>query len=280
MTQQLTSLTTMPHEEIEPMSHLNSLKAWGELAIKGGLLPQGMTIHQAMLIIQTGREIGIAPLQSLRCMNFIKGRLVMSVQLQLALARRQGVAIRELSEGDGVCRATLTRGSESITCTYTMQDAKKAGLVRADGAYDKYARQMLRWRALGDALRLLAPDVVMGLLSPEEAGSIEPFTAADIPEPITMPKAIEAPSMEADVPPPSPPPPNPEGSLGSGLMNPLEAAIAHLQTIQAIPHLSNSWNANAKERESWTKEEQTRFKMAFDQRMTELKEQKGQQKLV
>lgn len=59
-------------------------------------------------------------------------------------------------------------------------------------------------------------------------------------------------------------------------MNPLEEAIAHLATIAAIPHLSNYWNANLKERETWTKEEQVRFKMAFDQRMTELREEKGQ----
>ena len=66
----------------------------------------------------------------------------------------------------------------------------------------------------------------------------------------------------------APPPP---GSLGGGL-NPLEQAISHLGTIEAIPHLSNYWNANAKERESWTKEEQTRFKIAFDARMTELRD--------
>jgi hypothetical protein len=36
---------------------------------------------------------------------------------------------------------------------------------------------MLRWRAIGDALRIIAPDVVMGLLDPDEASSLEPVDA-------------------------------------------------------------------------------------------------------
>ena len=96
----------------------------------------------------------------------------------------------------------------------------------------------------------------------------------ETPEPITMPKAIETTAKEEPTPPtetPVTPPPNPPEMAGAGL-NPLEAAIAHLGTIIATPHLSNYWNANAKERESWTKEEQTCFKMAFDVRMTELRD--------
>ena len=92
----------------------------------------------------------------------------------------------------------------------------------------------------------------------------------ETPEPITMPKAIEAPSIETTTTPtPSHAPEAPASSL-----NPLEAAVAHLGTIEAIAHLGNYWNANAKERESWTKEEQVTFKMAFDTRMTTLRERR------
>jgi hypothetical protein len=47
---------------------------------------------------------------------------------------------------------------------------------------------MRRWRAIGAALRLIAPDVVLGLLSPEEAESIPPLDAEpeameQVPEP-------------------------------------------------------------------------------------------------
>ncbi|MEW6481721.1 MAG: hypothetical protein AB1397_01765 [bacterium] len=149
------------------------LEKWGKLAIQSGILPQGTNPAQAMIIIQAGKEMGLEPTQSLRSMNFIKGRLTMSVQLQLALAKRLGVRIKELHEKENECVVTLVREDEKITCTYTMDDAERAGLLKPEGNYYKYPKQMLRWRAIGDALRIIAPDFVMGILSPEEAESIE-----------------------------------------------------------------------------------------------------------
>jgi hypothetical protein len=151
------------------------LAAWGDLAKKSGVVPPSTTREQAMAIVQTGRELGLQPFQSLRSMSFIGGRLTMSVQLQLALARRQGGRLESIKETDDSCCVTLGRGDERIACTYTINDARKAGLVKPGGAWEKYGRQMLRWRAIGDALRLIAPDLVMGLLDPIEAESIGPI---------------------------------------------------------------------------------------------------------
>ena len=85
-----------------------------------------------------------------------------------------GVRLESLNETSDSCSVTLGRGDERITCTYTVDDARKAGLVKTGGAWERYGRQMLRWRAIGDALRLIAPDLVMGLLDPVEAESIGP----------------------------------------------------------------------------------------------------------
>ena len=152
------------------------IEGWAGFAEKAGLIPQGTTTYQAMAIVQAGKEMGLQPLQSLRTMNFIKGRLVMSVQLQLALAKNtKDVVVESMEESDDYCKVTLRRKEEFITCEYTLDDAKKAGLIKPDGNWTKYQRQMLRWRAIGDALRIICPDLVMGLLSPEEAESIETF---------------------------------------------------------------------------------------------------------
>lgn len=158
---------------MESKNSLEELKSWGDLAMKSGIVPQGTNQFQAMAIVQAGKEIGLQPLQSLRCMAFIRGRLTMTVQLQLALAKSKGVKLAKVDEVNHSCTVTLTKDSESITCSYTLDDAKKAGLVQEKGAYEKYERQMLRWRAIGDALKLIAPDLVMGIYSPEEIETIE-----------------------------------------------------------------------------------------------------------
>lgn len=198
-------------KQIPATSEMVTLKEWADIGMKAGIVPQGTNPYQAMAIVQTGKEIGLQPMQSLRSMAFVKGRLTMAVQLQLALAKQRGVIIKEIVEKDGSCIATLVRGDEQITCEYTLDDAKKAGLTREGGAYEKYERQMLRWRAIGDALRLIAPDLVMGLLSPEEASSIEPVQRErpEMPENIEVQPAQSPPTQEIldSIPPIEPPKP-------------------------------------------------------------------------
>jgi hypothetical protein len=169
------------------------------LAREAGIIPREMNAAQAQAIILAGREIGLEPLQSLRTMAFINGRLTMSVQLQLALARqRAGVRVEQLTETDDSCTVTLARDGERITCTYALADARRAGLDRSHG-WQKYPRQMLRWRAIGDALRIIAPDVVMGLLSPEEAETIDiSMGATDDVSPAALPSAESAPEPEPE----------------------------------------------------------------------------------
>jgi hypothetical protein len=143
------------------------------------MIPPDINDPQAMIIIAAGQEMGLQPLQALRTMSFIRGRLCMTVQLQLAMARqRAGVRIETLEEtADGnAVTVTLVRDGERVTVTYTLDDAERAGLADQRN-WRLYPRQMLRWRAIGDALRIIAPDVVMGLLDPEEASSLDPVDA-------------------------------------------------------------------------------------------------------
>lgn len=186
----------MPSETIAKYSNqgLELAVKWGEMAKKAGIVPADISPIQAAIIVQTGHEIGLQPLQSLRSMSFIKGRICMTVQLQLALAKKEGVGLTKLEEKDHECYVTLERGKEKVSTKYTLTDAKKAGLVKEGGAYTKYEKQMLRWRAIGDALRLICPDLVMGLLSPEEAKSIEPV----IKEPFPVEEPEDKPSGEPE----------------------------------------------------------------------------------
>jgi len=205
---------------VNELQVLEMSQRYMELARQAGIVPREMNAAQIQTIILAGRELGLQPLQSLRTMSFINGRLVMAVQLQLALARqRAGVQVVELTETENACTVTLARGSERVTCTYTMQDAERAGLLRGNN-WRAYPRQMLRWRAIGDALRVLAPDVVAGLLSPEEAETLPPasgWSEAELQEP------------PADAPVPALDEPEPHGNGGNGHDHEATTQLAALQ---------------------------------------------------
>jgi hypothetical protein len=169
-------------------SDFDVLDRWGKLAKEAGILPKEVNVAQAALMVQAGRELGLPPCQSLRSFYIVNGRLAMKVELQLALARKVGVKIARLEEQDDYCEVTLVRGEESVTTRFSDADAKRAGLLDQGFSWARYPREMRRWRAIGAALRLIAPDVVLGLLSPEEAETIPPLDAEPeamehVPEP-------------------------------------------------------------------------------------------------
>jgi hypothetical protein len=207
--------------EVNDMTEILQMsEAYVRIAREAGIVPREMNAAQIQAIVLAGRELGLEPLQSLRTMSFINGRLCMAVQLQLALARqRAGVQIEQLEETDTRCTVTLRRGEERVTCTYTLEDAQRAGIDRQNN-WQKYPRQMLRWRAIGDALRIIAPDVVMGLLAPEEAETITvepvPVPPEALPEPETEPEPESQPEQPT-------PTTNANGANGDLLLRELRA---------------------------------------------------------
>ncbi len=163
------------------LASMDECLKWGELAKKAAFVPQAMTPQQAAIIVEYGREMGIPPIQALKMMSFIQGKLCMEVQMQLALARKVGVTIKSVESTATFCKVTLIRGSEEVSTEYTIEQAKNAGLVREGSTWIKHPTDMLWARACGRGLKRIASDAVLGLLSPDEAEEIafsEPISNA------------------------------------------------------------------------------------------------------
>jgi hypothetical protein len=177
-------------------AELAKLDEYGDALVKRGVLPTGMSGAAAKAIIATGAELGIPPMTALRTMHFIDGKLSLDTQLQLSLALKAGVRVVSIDHkeddktGDPLsCAVTLARGDFQYTARWTMRDAERAGFlvmvtVAAPGQpkpiqqvkkdnWRKYPKVMLQWRAVGDALRVVAPDVVSGLYDPVELENTE-----------------------------------------------------------------------------------------------------------
>lgn len=120
-------------------------------------------------------ELGVPVMQALGGDLFvINGRVGMSAELMRALAMRAGHRI-DLELADDAATAAGTRGDSGATCTvtWTLADAKRAGLRH--GVWDKYPRAMLAARATSELCRMLFPDVLRGVsYTAEELRSINP----------------------------------------------------------------------------------------------------------
>lgn len=135
---------------------------------KSMLLPQDLKGKECdiMTIILTGAELGLAPMQSIRGIQVIKGKPSLSADLMGALCKRRP----DICEYLQLVEATPTRaiyktkrvGEKETTMSFTMEDAKAAELT-SSGMYKKYPVNMLRARCLSNICRAVYPDLCQGL---------------------------------------------------------------------------------------------------------------------
>jgi hypothetical protein len=91
----------------------------------------------------------------------IMGKVSMSPEMMNSLIRRDGHKIDIMESTDFSCKIKGTRKDtgETYTSVYTIEDAKKAGLVRAGGGWEKYPSDMLFARCISRLRRRLFPDI-------------------------------------------------------------------------------------------------------------------------
>lgn len=140
-----------------------------------------------MVKIAAGQELGLAPIQSMTGINVIKNRVTLSANLMAALLKKAGYRWRMVRFDDQVCEMLMFApdGEELGPSSFSMQDAKKAQL--SGGNWSKYPRNMLFARAISNAARWYAPEVITGCYTPDEMGDVEAIEATytELPREVT-----------------------------------------------------------------------------------------------
>lgn len=149
--------------------------------------------------VQMGAEVGLAPMQALQHIAVINGRPSVwgDAALALVVAHPACDGVDE-SVDSGVATCTVKRrGRNPVTRTFSVDDAKKAGLWGKQGPWSAYPDRMLQMRARGFALRDSFPDALKGLCTAEEAQDIE-VEASVAPEPAKAPASPEQRTRQAE----------------------------------------------------------------------------------
>ena len=185
-----------------------AMMAQADVLINSGFLPQAIkTPAQAVAIMLTGRELGIPTMQALRQINVIQGKPTMAAELMLALAYQRipgfRYAVVKSTAQECVCQFERP-GHKPYQHTFTLADAAALGLSGKQNWHTQPAT-MLRWRCISSGLRLVAPDAIAGVYTPEELMpdakvNFETGVVERIPEQLPASVATPVPSM----PPPAP----------------------------------------------------------------------------
>jgi hypothetical protein len=159
------------------------MKEQATMLVRSGILPEAIkTPETAVAIMLKARELGIGPMEAFEGIHVIKGRPTVSPQLQLTLIYRSGLLQdMKVQPGPGRCTVTMVRrGGMSIVKTFSVDDAKRAGLAGKD-VWKSYPEQMCQWRAVGYCADILFPDVTGGMYRPEEMGAVVDADGEPVP---------------------------------------------------------------------------------------------------
>ena len=146
-----------------------------------------------LIAMQWGAEVGLQALQALQSIAVINGRPALWGDGLIAIVRSSPACEYILEEDDGkmaTCRVKR-RGEPEQARTFSMDDAKAAGLQGKQGPWSQYPKRMRQMRARAFALRDVFPDVLRGMPVAEEV--------MDTPKDMGTAQVVDArPELDAD----------------------------------------------------------------------------------
>jgi hypothetical protein len=172
-----------PSERGLQLRSLDDMTRFAEIVVKSGLAPKSFdTPAKVVMALVTGAELGISAMQSLQNLAVTNGRIGVMGDMALALIETQPDFEDYQEEWSGTpgrddwgCRITIKRrGRAPRAGEFTVAEAKIArlwGKTSADGKpspWVTYPKRMLRYRALGFAVRDAYPHVLKGIKTLEE----------------------------------------------------------------------------------------------------------------
>lgn len=159
----------------EPQNYNEAMQMAKTLA-GSSLLGALKSPEAVFMVMATGAELGIPPTAALRSVHIVQGKPVLSADLIVAVCLRSPLCEYFTCTKSTPAEATYEtkrRGSGPVSNTFSLDDAKQAGLAGKDN-WKNYGRAMLRHRAAAELARMVYPDLVLGIYAEEEMVNVGP----------------------------------------------------------------------------------------------------------
>lgn len=178
-----TAITTKPStsmlsaiDKLPPDHPIRSHLAYANVFVSSGMWPDIKTASAAIVKIQAGDELGLAPFFSMRHIRIIKGNIELSSHALACLIKASGKYDYRVKEKTAkLCTIAFYERDrdgklEPIgTETFTIEMAARAGLAGGTN-WKNFPEAMLFARAISAGMRTHTPDVGQGVYHFGEAG--------------------------------------------------------------------------------------------------------------
>lgn len=246
-----------PARQALPLVPTNLDEAWrfSEALSRSELVPpqyQGKAAN-VLAAFYMAADLGISAMQAMREIHVVEGKPSASSALKVALVKQSPLCLKWECVETTKEKATFTTQRHGdlkpTTLTFTIQQARDAGLIKPKSGWEKFPENMLRARAASFLADLVYPDVVKGLRTTEEVQEIEK-QEREIPgervasETFAPPAPTQAPSSQtvehaaAETEPASPAPTSPEAPATPDVAEVILNELEVVDTLPAIDALS------------------------------------------
>jgi hypothetical protein len=166
---------------LDDLARLGQWLAWSE----SGKDDERSKGAAAALRLYYASELGLSPMAAAE-LTVINGRLFVGAALLRALARRAGYRVQRVTTSDNPisCTARIsvaTTGEMLGESTFTIEDARTAGLIRDRSPWKTHPARMLWARASKNVIVDFAPEIALGIALDDELQEISPPPDTDLP---------------------------------------------------------------------------------------------------
>ena len=121
-----------------------------------------MTIPDIMVLLQTGFEMGLTPMQSMHDLYIVKGRVCTFAEGTIKRVRAHNWWIEYIEESDTHVKAKFSKGDITFTEEYSFQDAVDSGYTAKGVGWSKGAKRKLKLRycVVQKAIKTRIPEVM------------------------------------------------------------------------------------------------------------------------
>lgn len=182
----------------------DALERVAEKIFRSGVCPPDVkNADAAFAVMLAGAEMGFGPMQSIRSISLVKGKVSLNADAQIAMCTR----VRDVCEYFRLAESTAERATfvthrkghpAPVELTWTFEQAKAAGLT-GSSTWRAHPGAMLRARCGAALARAVYPDLVAGVYDPDEAEEIRRDEPADQSRPrLAPPSAVNQPPAAND----------------------------------------------------------------------------------
>lgn len=176
---------------------IQAIQVMGEMIAGSGMF--GCTKpEQGMVLAMQCLAEGKAPLELAKTYHIIEGKLSMRADAMLGGYLAKGGKVKWTERSDTRVAGVWTCDGNDIEIAVTLEEMKNNGVALSGRGilkdnWRKFPRQMLTARCISEAVRLLMPQIVSGIYTPEE---VQDFASNSAPTPSQPVVAVKQQALE------------------------------------------------------------------------------------